>query len=40
MIKYMGHFGSNKYAQLFDPLGKTDLPKDGLPAYEEITWTM
>ncbi len=32
--------GSNKYAPLFDLLGRTDSPKDGLPAYEEIAWTM
>ena len=33
-------FDSNRYAQLFDLLERTDLQKDGLPAYEEIAWTM
>jgi hypothetical protein len=31
---------SNRYALLFDLHGRTDLPKDGFPAYDEIVWTM
>ena len=30
---------SNRYALHFDLPGRTDLPKDGLPAYEETAWT-
>ena len=32
--------GLEQIQQLFDLLGRTDSPKDGLPAYEEIAWTM
>jgi hypothetical protein len=31
---------SGRYEQLFGRHGRTDLPKDGLAAYEEIAWTM
>jgi len=31
-IEWMG-LGSNRYVQLFDLLGRTDTPKDGLAAY-------
>jgi hypothetical protein len=31
---------SGRYTQLFGLHGRTDLPKDGLAAYEEIAWTM
>ncbi len=32
VIESMG-LGSKRYVQLFDLLGRTDMPKDGLPAY-------
>jgi hypothetical protein len=31
---------SNRYALIFDRHGETGSLKDGMPAYEEIAWTL